>query len=92
MSRKESRSYQLTVRLHGLVAERVRATAKEHSISLNQAVVRLLERGAGLEAAPGSTVGRRLQHYSGVLSDDEAAAIEEQVDEAFGRVDPGLWK
>ena len=90
MSRKASRSYQLTIRLAGPVAERVRRVAKAESISLNQAVVRLLERG--VDRRPGTQIGNRLDRFCGLLSKQEAAEITKAVGEEFDRIEPEFWK
>lgn len=92
MSRKPSRRYQLTIRLEGEVAESVRRMAKEESISLNQAVVRMLERGARLDRRPGSRIGNRLERFYGLISRDEAREISDAADAAFGQIDPKFWK
>lgn len=92
MSQKESRQYQLTIRLEGPVAECVRRLAKDESISLNQAVVRMIERGAKLDRRPGARIGKRLERFYGLLSKEEAKEISDAADAAFGHIDPEFWK
>jgi len=93
MSRKgESALRQLTVRGFGDdVERRVRALARAEGISLNEAVLRLLRRGAGLGSSQGGAdvVGDSLDHLAGTWSADElreftdAVRPTEQVDAAF---------
>lgn len=92
MSRNVSRAYQLTIRVTGPIAEAVRETAKSEDISLNQAVIRLLEKGAGLDRREGSRIGSRLRRFSGLLSKEEADSISAAAKEAFRHVDPEFWK
>ncbi|MGH9465396.1 MAG: hypothetical protein ACRD0X_07080 [Thermoanaerobaculia bacterium] len=85
---------QLTVRGFDpeLEAEIRRLAARER-LSLNQAVLRLLRRGAGLEdeaTADAGRIGGSLDHLAGTWSrDDERAMAEVEAD--FERIDPGLW-
>ena len=92
MSRTKNQTYQLTIRLEGELARRVKEAARRASCSLNQAVVQLLRQGAGLDRHPGEAIGTRLDRFAGVLSKEERDEIDAAVAEAFGRPDPDLWR
>ncbi len=79
---------------------RLRALARDRSISLNRAALLLMRRGAGLaptserpsgfaEGAP--SIGPGLDRFIGVWSEDEERVFLQSI-EAFDRVDPELWK
>jgi len=82
---------QLTLRGFDPELERLlRLEARHAGLSLNQAALRLLRRGAGLgEAAPSNAVGASLDHLIGTWSEAdekqflEATALFERVDEEF---------
>ncbi|MGH7856933.1 MAG: antitoxin [Candidatus Binatia bacterium] len=84
---------QLTVRGFDeeLEAEIRRVAEREH-LSLNQAVLRILRRGAGLEedSEEAGRVGSSLDHLAGTWSTDEAEAMA-AVEAEFERIDPELW-
>lgn len=68
----------------------MRALARAEGISLNEAVLRLLRRGAGVHPGQGAdVVGDSLDHLAGTWSDGdlreftEAVRGTEQVDESF---------
>ena len=70
---------QLTVRgLDQALIERIRRLANQDGISLNQAVLKLLRRGAGIGAPQGgrSVVGASLDHLIGTWTRDEAEAMD----------------
>lgn len=94
MSRSESQShtYQLTIRLEGELARRVKDVAKQSSVSLNQAVVKLLRSAAGLDRRSGEPIGTRLDRYVGTITSKERAELDAAVEEAFGQPDPEMWK
>lgn len=92
MRRKVTRPYQLTIRLRGPIATAVRDTAKVKGISLNQAVISLLEKGAGIDRRQGSRIGSRLRRFSGRLSREDADSISASAHEAFRHVDSLFWK
>ena len=72
---------------------RIRSLARSEGISLNQAVLRLLRRGAGL-AGPGEradVVGSSLDYLIGTWTEEEAREVEEAI-EVFERIDPSLWQ
>ena len=84
---------QLTLRgFDSELEKRLRLEARSAGVSLNQAALRLLRRGAGLGDASGSTaVGSALDHLIGTWSESdeqqllEAIAVFERVDEEFWR-------
>lgn len=84
---------QLTVRgFDSELERRLRELAEREGLSLSQAALRLLRRGAGLEPLPVGTthVGHALDAFFGVWSDDEARAFEEAL-APTERIDPDLW-
>ena len=71
--------HQLTVRgIDRELAEHIRKLAQREGISLNQAVLRLLRRGAGLAAEQGTsgTVGSSLDHFIGSWTREQADAMD----------------
>ena len=95
MSRRAASALrQLTVRGFGdEVERRVRALARTEGISLNEAVLRLLRRGAGLHSDRSSAdvVGDSLDHLGGTWSEDELRAFEEAV-RPTEQVDAVFWE
>lgn len=92
----EVAAVQLTLRCRERALEqRIRQVAKEEGISLNQAAIRLLRRGAGLEqgsAAPSSSrIGSRLDHLAGTWSAKQAREVETAL-RIFDGIDPELWR
>jgi hypothetical protein len=85
---------QLTVRgFDAELARELERLAKEEGISLNQAALRLLNRGAGLDrpAPRENLVGDSLDHLIGTWSAEEAAAVERAVAD-FEDVDEAMWR
>ncbi len=84
---------QLTVRgFDKALARRIRALAKARGLSLNQAAVLLLRRGAGLapvEAPP--YVGDSMKALIGTWSREEEAEFLRAV-RPLGEVDADFWK
>lgn len=84
---------QLSVRYDDPELERrVRDLATREGLSLNQAVVRLLRKGAGL-APPGQgppCIGSRLDHLAGTWSKEEHREFTAAL-EAFETVDEEMW-
>ncbi len=84
---------QLTLR--GFDADLERALVKEaraHGLSLNQAAVKLLRRGAGLASGPApNAVGHALDHLIGTWTTDDATRVTTAT-AVFARVDEDLWK
>ncbi len=71
----------------------VRELARREGISLNQAVLRLLRRGAGLAEAGRreNTIGDGLDDLAGTWSPEEARLFSEAV-QVFEEVDEELWR
>lgn len=86
---------QLTIR--GFDAElesEIRRLASRQRLSLNQAVISLLRRGAGLDATEdegSARVGSSLDHLAGTWSNEEARAMAE-VEADFERIDAEIWE
>ena len=84
---------QLTIRsMPNEVEETVRKTAREERISLNKAVIRLLEKAIGLQ---GPKSGREIQddldRFCGAWKPEEAADMEKILEE-IRSIDKELWK
>ncbi len=85
---------QLTIRgLEPELEERVRKLARSEGISLNQAVLRLLRRGAGM--APGAqsqeVVGSSLDHLIGTWTEAEEQELLDSIRDVE-RVDDEIWR
>ena len=93
MSRKsESSLRQLTVRgFDDDVQRRLRAVARADGISLNEAVLRLLRKGAGLSSRhAGDVIGDALDHLAGTWTDADVREFDDAV-HVTERVDDELW-
>ncbi len=84
---------QLTIRsMPNEVEETVRKTAREERISLNKAVIRLLEKAIGLQGPKGShKVQDDLDRFCGAWKQEEAADMEKILEETRS-IDKELWK
>lgn len=86
---------QLTIRgFDSELEAEIRRLASRQRLSLNQAVLTLLRRGAGLDEPDGANQGRigsDLDHLAGTWSKEEALTMA-QVEADFERVDPELWE
>lgn len=85
---------QLTLRGIGPeLEEALRREASNEDISLNQAAVRLLKRGAGLseKRARRDVIGDGLDHYVGVWSARDGRRFAEAVRD-LEHIDPELWR
>jgi len=84
---------QLTVRgLDKRLLHAIRELARRERISLNKAALRLLERGAGVTAAPpDNRVGNSLDRHIGTWSAAEAKAFHESI-KSCEQIDKELWK
>lgn len=89
---RESSLRQLTVRGFGDdVERRLRALARAEGISLNEAVLRLLRRGAGLQSPDtGDVIGDALDHLGGTWTTTDLREFESAV-RITEQVDDGLW-
>ena len=85
--------HQLTVRgFDADLADSIRRLARKERISMNQAVLRLLRRGAGLADDQGSadTVGASLDHFIGSWTREQADEMD-RVLEHFESIDESMW-
>lgn len=84
---------QLTIRgFDEELARKIHRLARREGLSLNQAVLKLLRKGAGLEAKEEvDIVGSSLDHLIGTWSAEEAEAIERAVAD-FEEIDESMWK
>ena len=81
---------QLTVRgFDDDLSDRLRQLAHREGISLNQAALRLMRRGAGLP--DGRPIGNSLDHLAGSWTKAEAEAFNKEL-EVFETIDEELWK
>ena len=84
---------QLTVRgFEPELSEYIRRLAQQERISLNQAVLRLLRRGAGLEAdqSADDTVGSSLDHFIGSWTRQQADEMHRALKD-FEGIDEAMW-
>jgi len=84
---------QLTVRgFEPELANCIRRLAQQERISLNQAVLRLLRRGAGLDRhqAADNTVGSSLDHFIGRWTGREADEMDRALAD-FESIDEAMW-
>ena len=84
---------QLTVRGFGDdLGSALRRLATRERISLNQAALRLLRRGAGLTdgSEPTDMVGSTLDHLIGTWTPEEADTLEAALED-FENIDEGTW-
>ncbi len=85
---------QLTVRgFDDELSAAMRRLAKREGISLNQAALRLIRKGAGLTDGAGGadTVGSSLDHLIGSWTTQEADAIDSALED-FETIDEAIWK
>ena len=82
---------QLTVRgFDDELSNRLKGLAQREGISLNQAALRLLRKGAGLPETSGA-IGNSLDHLFGVWTQDEFEKFNKEL-EVFETIDEELWK
>ena len=83
---------QLTLRgLDRRLERKIRDLARQERISLNKAALRLLEKGAGLDAPePADRIGRSLDHLIGTWTLEEADALLESI-QSCEQIDEELW-
>ncbi len=85
---------QLTVRgFDDVLSASVRHFAKREGISLNQAALKLLRKGAGLTDGGGKadTIGSSLDHLIGTWTSAEAEELDSALEE-FETIDESAWK
>lgn len=73
------------------VQEAIRRRAGADGLSLNKAVIRMLEEAAGQRTTARRELHHDLDHLAGTWSDEEAAAFDAALIEQR-RVDPELWE
>ncbi len=85
---------QLTLRgFDDELSDGIRRLAKREGISMNQAALRLLRKGAGISEDTDSenTVGSSLDHLIGTWTQKEADEMDAALEE-FENIDESLWK
>ena len=85
---------QLTVRgFDEELSAGIQRLAKHEGISLNQAALRLLRKGAGIteDTDGANTVGSSLDHLIGTWTEAESDAMDATLEE-FETVDEAVWK
>jgi hypothetical protein len=86
---------QLTIRSDDTeLIERLEKLCREEGLSLNQAALRLMKKGAGLEgpaAQRGDRVGSSLDEFIGTWTDDEAEGLNQAVED-LEKIDRSLWE
>ena len=84
---------QLTVRgFDAELADNIRKLAQRENISLNQAALRLLRRGAGLAVYRGvGVVGSSLDRFIGSWTREQAEAMNLALKD-FKSIDQTMWK
>ncbi len=82
----------ITVRnLPPAVAKAVKERAKREKLSLNKAIVRLLEEATGTGKATKRVVHHDLDRFFGTWTKEEADAFDEALSEQR-QIDPEMWK
>lgn len=87
-------THQLTIRYDDALAAEIDRLVEREGLSRNQAVVRLLRKGAGLDAGQGEdegVVGNSLDWFIGTWTAEEAREFEEAI-APLGEIDEELWK
>ena len=87
---------QLTIRGFGPdLARRIQALAESEGLSLNQAALRLLRKGAGLTRSDPNDdealIGAGLDRFFGTWSDADVQAMEKATRD-FEHIDDSLWQ
>ena len=73
------------------VAKAVQEKARKEKLSLNKAVVRLLEEATGVEKGKKKVVYHDLDRFFGTWTKEEADAFDEAMRE-HRQIDPEMWK
>jgi hypothetical protein len=90
MTRKVT--HQLTIRFDDALARKLRDHAKTNGVSMNKAAIRLLQSAVGLDDRNPRTIGNSLDHLFGGWTTEEADEFDRFIKEAFGQIDPEMWK
>ena len=72
------------------IGQAIRKRAGEKGVSLNKAVISLLEEGLGLGKRKRETIHHDLDHLSGTWSEEEAAIFERSLARARA-IDKEVW-
>jgi hypothetical protein len=85
-------THQLTIRYDEDLARRIEDLARRESLSRNQAVLRLLRKGAGIaeEKESRDVIGSSLDWFAGSWTEEEAREFDEAVAD-FETIDEELW-
>ncbi len=73
------------------VAKAVREKARKEKLSLNKAVVRLLEEATGVEKAKQKVLHHDLDRFAGTWTEAEYQEFREATKE-HRQIDPEMWK
>ena len=86
-------THQLTIRFDDGLAREIEEVARRERVSRNQAVLRLLRKGVGLDEPPEEkeAIGSSLDWFIGSWTEEEAREFDEAVAD-FERIDDELWK
>jgi hypothetical protein len=83
------------VTLRGLdprVAAEIQKIAGAENLSLNQAALRLLKKGAGIaEGTPSRTIGRLLDRWIGTWTEEEARELLKAI-QSCEQIDTEMWR
>lgn len=74
------------------VAKFIREKAHKEGLSLNRAVVQLLEEATGVKRTRKPVVHHDLDHLFGVWSAEEADEFDRYLEEHRSIIDPEMWK
>ena len=85
--------HQLTIRCDDALATEIEGIAQREGLSLNQAAVRLLRKGAGLDQPRerAAAIGGSLDWFIGSWDEEEAKRFDAAVED-FDRIDEELWR
>lgn len=73
------------------VAKAVKEKARKEKLSLNKAIVRLLEEATGVEKGKKKILHHDLDRFFGTWTKEEADAFDEAMRE-HRQIDPEMWK
>ena len=86
-------AHQLTIRYDDDVAQEIEDLAQREGLSRNQAVLRLLRKGAGLEEGveDQDVIGSSLDWFAGSWTEEQAREFDVAVAD-FEKIDEELWE
>lgn len=86
-------THQLTIRYEDDLAREIEVLARREGLSRNQAVLRLLKKGAGIGEGPEGrdTIGSSLDWFVGSWTEQQAREFDEAVAD-FETIDEELWE